>query len=178
MHSDIINHCQQESHPGGKNILLPYIGKDATEIFHKEDPHSHSKYAVRMLSKYKVGTTLEQAASCNQDFSWDTFVDLTKPIVMQIVRMSPPALYQVTSPKFFYFNLFRNGSTMFNNHFQLLCLKRISWKNFPDGLGGTFSVCGFLSSSPCCAFPLSTLELPQVYLILDLEFLPGHSPNI
>jgi cytochrome b involved in lipid metabolism len=42
-----------DSHPAGKDIILPFEGKDMTEEF---DAVGHSKSAMRILSKYLVAT--------------------------------------------------------------------------------------------------------------------------
>lgn len=42
-----------DSHPAGKDIILPFEGKDMTEEF---DAVGHSKSAMKILSKYLVGT--------------------------------------------------------------------------------------------------------------------------
>lgn len=38
-----------EEHPGGGDIILPYAGKDATEIMRDTDSHEHSESAYEML---------------------------------------------------------------------------------------------------------------------------------
>ncbi len=39
-------------HPGGKDILLDHLGKDASSIFVSEAEHKHSLAAYNILSRY------------------------------------------------------------------------------------------------------------------------------
>ena len=77
--------------------MLPHIGKDASDIFHNETVHSHSNYATKMLQKYKIGVlenALTNSTNSEDQEYWDSLVDLSKPIVMQIVKLNPPSIYQ------------------------------------------------------------------------------------
>ena len=42
-------------HPGGAEIMLDYLGQDATEILSSIDPHAHSRAAYELLSDYYLG---------------------------------------------------------------------------------------------------------------------------
>jgi 4-hydroxysphinganine ceramide fatty acyl 2-hydroxylase len=42
-----------DSHPAGRDIILPFEGKDMTEEF---EAVGHSKSAMRILNKYLIGT--------------------------------------------------------------------------------------------------------------------------
>jgi len=42
-----------DSHPAGKEIILPFEGKDMTEEF---EAVGHSKSAIRLLNKYLIGS--------------------------------------------------------------------------------------------------------------------------
>lgn len=39
-------------HPGGKDIMMDHLGKDATEVFTSEKVHVHGSIAFKMLVKY------------------------------------------------------------------------------------------------------------------------------
>src|SRR4051812_24578061 len=42
-------------HPGGDDILLPYIGKDMGNVMADEKEHVHSQSAYEMLEDLKIG---------------------------------------------------------------------------------------------------------------------------
>src|SRR5690242_4484315 len=46
-------------HPGGSSIIEDYNNNDITELFHAAYPHAHSKTALRLLYKYKIGCIKE-----------------------------------------------------------------------------------------------------------------------
>lgn len=47
-------------HPGGADILLPYLGKDITKtLFDEAAGHVHSETAVGILASHRVGTILQ-----------------------------------------------------------------------------------------------------------------------
>lgn len=49
------------AHPGGKGVIIPYCGKDATQAFStKGDRGSHSDFAWSLLDQYKVGLLSSQ----------------------------------------------------------------------------------------------------------------------
>eukprot|EP01113_Clastostelium_recurvatum_P019454 TRINITY_DN2293_c0_g1_i1.p1 TRINITY_DN2293_c0_g1~~TRINITY_DN2293_c0_g1_i1.p1 ORF type:complete len:329 (+),score=39.90 TRINITY_DN2293_c0_g1_i1:1521-2507(+) len=77
-------------HPGGKEIVLPYLGRDATEIFTDEREHVHSEAAFAILKKYRVGVVIDGIArervSHNERLS--SLVDVTKPMVPQIWKLN------------------------------------------------------------------------------------------
>lgn len=39
-------------HPGGKDIMMEYLGKDASEVFVSEQVHVHGTIAFKLLAKY------------------------------------------------------------------------------------------------------------------------------
>lgn len=44
-----------ERHPGGKDILLAYAGRDVTTLMTQHDPHQHTTFAYGWLGKYLIG---------------------------------------------------------------------------------------------------------------------------
>lgn len=75
-------------HPGGKDVMMDHLGRDATEAFTSDQIHAHGHVAFKMLSKYRIGI-LKQARvvdrMVNEDYS--KLVDVTKPILPQIVPL-------------------------------------------------------------------------------------------
>jgi len=45
-----------EAHPGGRNVLLPHLGKDVTDIMQDLKSHKHSKFAYKLLQDYQIAT--------------------------------------------------------------------------------------------------------------------------
>ena len=48
-----------KDHPGGAGIIEDYNNNEITELFHSAYPHAHSKTALRLLYKYKIGSIKE-----------------------------------------------------------------------------------------------------------------------
>ena len=44
-----------ERHPGGKDILLRFAGKDVTKVMTQDDLHRHTNFAYGWLGKYLIG---------------------------------------------------------------------------------------------------------------------------
>ena len=44
-----------ERHPGGKDILLAYAGRDVTALMTQDDLHEHTSFAYGWLGKYLIG---------------------------------------------------------------------------------------------------------------------------
>lgn len=87
-------------HPGGEEIMLPYLGKDATDAFTTKLHHKHSKRAWKMLNPYKIGhlDTIDPSVTSANELSesekkLNNLFDVTKPMVKQITMVDPPALY-------------------------------------------------------------------------------------
>ena len=49
---DVTEYLEKDSHPGGEDVMLEYLGYDATMAFRGV---GHSRGALRMLEKYLVG---------------------------------------------------------------------------------------------------------------------------
>lgn len=84
-------------HPGGKDILLSHLGKDVTEEFVSDKIHAHSKRALNIASKYKIGRLSNSISSNSGIFEkhpLEGLVDMDKAILPQILHMNPPDLYQ------------------------------------------------------------------------------------
>ena len=50
---DITNYIEDGIHPGGEEVLLDYLGYDATMAFRSV---GHSKAALKVLDRYKIGS--------------------------------------------------------------------------------------------------------------------------
>jgi len=42
-------------HPGGADVLMEHIGKDASEVFRNADVHLHGKAALHLMNKFLIG---------------------------------------------------------------------------------------------------------------------------
>jgi len=77
-----------EDHPGGKEIVLPYLGRDATAIFSDEREHVHSEAAYGILKKYRIGVLLNTAVRERKvDERLEGLVDITKAMAPQVWRL-------------------------------------------------------------------------------------------
>jgi len=78
-------------HPGGSEILEPYYGKNATDVFRDTNVHYHSTAATHLLKKFIIGyvrdckseNDIKLESSFKRDAS-DFGVDLKKGLVTQI----------------------------------------------------------------------------------------------
>ncbi|SGZ24280.1 BQ5605_C023g09716 [Microbotryum silenes-dioicae] len=92
-----------EDHPGGDDLILNYAGKDITSIMADPVEHEHSDSAYELLQQYQLGVIGAEERITNEDFVWnekfepqdtDTsqdwqknqFLDLQRPLVMQMLR--------------------------------------------------------------------------------------------
>ncbi|THH04049.1 hypothetical protein EW145_g5809 [Phellinidium pouzarii] len=83
-------------HPGGDELILNNAGKDVEQLMADKDEHEHSESAYDMLDEYIIGRllygeTVVRDGSCStssapptQDFEKNQFLDLRRPLVMQI----------------------------------------------------------------------------------------------
>ncbi|KAK4052593.1 fatty acid alpha-hydroxylase [Microbotryomycetes sp. JL221] len=92
-----------KDHPGGDDLILQYAGRDITSAMADPVEHSHSDSAYALLQEYQVGIVGAEERITNADFVYtdhfkpqDTdndddwqrnqFLDLNKPLVMQMWR--------------------------------------------------------------------------------------------
>jgi sterol desaturase/sphingolipid hydroxylase (fatty acid hydroxylase superfamily) len=85
-------------HPGGKEILLNNLGTDLTEAFFSSSIHEHGEKASRMLEHYRIGTINTNKITKNNsaailDEELMKLIDVEKPIVTQVLNLSPPEIY-------------------------------------------------------------------------------------
>jgi 4-hydroxysphinganine ceramide fatty acyl 2-hydroxylase len=78
-------------HPGGKEIILPYLGNDVTEVFKTNKVHLHSQKAWKILSNYLIGTIEGEKIVINQNLKLNQkdSIDLDKPLITQVKNMNP-----------------------------------------------------------------------------------------
>eukprot|EP01012_Entosiphon_sulcatum_P031472 TRINITY_DN3981_c0_g1_i1.p1 TRINITY_DN3981_c0_g1~~TRINITY_DN3981_c0_g1_i1.p1 ORF type:complete len:333 (-),score=37.77 TRINITY_DN3981_c0_g1_i1:7-1005(-) len=77
-------------HPGGKDTILQWAGKDATAAFKGEGygGHSHSEFALKLLAKHRIGRVAEGQRSVLQGNTQKLpTVDWKKPILPQVGNM-------------------------------------------------------------------------------------------
>jgi len=83
-------------HPGGKEIMMGHLGKDASAIFVDEREHSHSEAAFTMLEKYRIGFLdsydPKKLESERTKDPLSGIIDVTAPIVPQLPKLG--AKYQ------------------------------------------------------------------------------------
>jgi len=84
-------------HPGGKEVILPHLGRRSTEFFVSDRVHSHSKRAWNMLQRYKIGVLedeSEQGDTFYPQHPLTNLVDMNKPILKQILDMNPKVYHE------------------------------------------------------------------------------------
>lgn len=82
-----------EQHPGGSDILQDKLGSDVTEVMDGDGGsvlHSHSAFAYKLLSKYKIGELIQTAVG---EKELDGNVDPSTGELL--VRWDRPILHQV-----------------------------------------------------------------------------------
>jgi len=73
-----------KKHPGGDEVILPYLGTDITEPFYKE--HPHSKAAIRMANKLQVGTQTKEVVDPKQGMLWQIWKNFDKKSYIDFVN--------------------------------------------------------------------------------------------
>ncbi|CDZ98463.1 fatty acid-2 hydroxylase [Phaffia rhodozyma] len=90
-----------QDHPGGDDVVVPYAGKDITEVMVDETEHVHSKSAFEMMHDFAVGRLVlgEKIVSDDweatedfhpddtdviSDFERSEFLDLSKALIPQM----------------------------------------------------------------------------------------------
>ncbi len=79
------------AHPGGKDIIIPFCGKDATQAFStKGGRGSHSDFAWSLLDQYKVGLLSSQISQNS--------LPKTTPATSKITPSNSPTSFPNPSP--------------------------------------------------------------------------------
>lgn len=97
-----------ERHPGGKDILLRFAGKDVTKVMTQDDLHRHTNFAYGWLGKYLIGRlkgeeeNKEYDSTTRQNLPMDGWredlVDWNKAILPQVGKLRADYLSWVHSP--------------------------------------------------------------------------------
>lgn len=51
-----------DAHPGGAEVVEPYLGGDVEHAMGAGGPHEHSPFAIKLLEKYRIGTLIDSTA--------------------------------------------------------------------------------------------------------------------
>ena len=95
-------------HPGGEELITDYQNQDVTEIMADRDSHRHSDSAYEVLEDFLIGEVtdltdeevaeeaalagdssenlLQAVTDYDADFNENKFLDLNKPLLMQMIR--------------------------------------------------------------------------------------------
>jgi len=78
-------------HPGGRKILMPYLGRDASKAFRSEKIHVHSTRAFNILQSYHIGSLQGGDSSASESYSHplSKLVDFAQPVLPQVMTMDP-----------------------------------------------------------------------------------------
>ena len=56
---NLTTHKQTYKNNEGGEIIEDYIGYDISEVFHQDNVHAHSQYALNMMKKFKIGEFID-----------------------------------------------------------------------------------------------------------------------
>jgi len=95
-----------ERHPGGKEAVLPYLGKDITGAFAGEEGgHVHSDAALGIIKQYQIGTMLNNFDGMadhaeEDDLNKQYGIDMSKPLVTQMPTLGNDYIKYVHQPQY------------------------------------------------------------------------------
>lgn len=84
-------------HPGGEEVITDLANTDVTAVMSDAGIHEHSKAAYDMIEEYLIGQLsshtaynsyeeLHRATDIDDDFQTYNFLDLNKPLLLQVLR--------------------------------------------------------------------------------------------
>jgi cytochrome b involved in lipid metabolism len=53
-------------HPGGADVIIERLGRDATEAFNNSLIHAHSQNALEMMKKFRIGVVKDKQVFSNE----------------------------------------------------------------------------------------------------------------
>jgi len=82
-------------HPGGADVLMEHIGKDASEVFRNADVHLHGKAALHLMNKFLIGyidgkktpEEVKRGSMCKKTAE-DYGINLEKGLAWQVSALS------------------------------------------------------------------------------------------
>ena len=86
-------------HPGGQDVVLDHLGKDASEVFVSESIHAHGDAAFKMLSKYPLSLSLFLSPLF---LCLPSLLSLSRfpyiPLSLKVLRQAVPTIYATLCP--------------------------------------------------------------------------------
>lgn len=101
--NNIVYDCTEfvADHPGGDDLILDWAGKDIEGVMEDPAEHTHSDSAYDLLAEYAIGVLMTgeaivddnveidenfepEATDEQRDFSKNAFLDLSRPLIMQV----------------------------------------------------------------------------------------------